>query len=205
MSSSETGADPVGPHRRRLSPLMIVSSVIASASIAVLAATFIVGTDDSSTSVGTPNDTLVLGAVAPGQLQENQLAPNAVFLMIDGTQRTLSTFAGTPLIINFWGSTCVPCKQEMPAFEREHQRLGSAIAFLGVSVSDSPAAAAGFIRETGVTYPQALDGSAEQLAAFGGIALPHTVVIDADGIVRSIRNKALSENELRAITDDLAR
>jgi len=186
--------------------MLILSSVIASAAIAVLVATFIVD-DGSSTPAATdsPTETMVLGAVAPGQLQENQLAPNATFQMIDGTQRTLSSFAGTPLVINFWGSTCVPCLQEMPAFEREHQRLGGDIAFLGVAVSDSPAAAAGFIAKTGVTYPQALDGSAEQLALFGGIALPHTVVIDADGIVRSIRNKALSEDALRAITDDLAR
>jgi hypothetical protein len=49
------------------------------------------------------------------------------------------------------------------------------------------------VERTGVTFDQGRDPTGEFLAAFGGIALPHTVVLDAEGSVAALANRAIRD------------
>jgi cytochrome c biogenesis protein CcmG/thiol:disulfide interchange protein DsbE len=70
---------------------------------------------------------------------------------------------GPPVVLNFWGSWCPPCKEEMPALQAVHRALGDKVRFVGIDEEDTRAAALAFLHRVGVTYPSGFDGD-------GGVA-----------------------------------
>jgi thiol-disulfide isomerase/thioredoxin len=128
----------------------------------------------------------------------------ATYTTFDGEEVPLADLVGTPTVVNFFASYCVPCITEMPAFEEVHQDLGpgAEVQFLGLAVSDRTADAEELVRDTGVTYPTAEDKDGSVIAALEGIVLPTTVLLDADGAVVARHNGELTADELRALLAD---
>lgn len=131
-------------------------------------------------------------------------APNVRLEYLDGGVQDLAEVAGlgTPVVVNFWSSTCIPCLKEMPAFEEVNQELDDKVTFLGVDVIDTVEAGNEMVARTGVTYRNARDPRGEIFAAFGGIALPRTVLIDGDGTIVATHSGELTAGELREFLDD---
>lgn len=131
-------------------------------------------------------------------------APNVRLEYLDGTEGELAQVAGTgtPVVLNFWSSTCVPCLAEMPAFEEVSQELEGRVEFLGIDVADTEEAGLEMVERTGVTYPNARDPRSEIFAVYGGIALPRTVVIAADGTVAATHSGELDAQGLRDLLAD---
>lgn len=131
-------------------------------------------------------------------------APNVRLEYLDGGVQDLAEVAGlgTPVVVNFWSSTCIPCLKEMPAFEEVHQELDGEVTFLGVDVIDTVEAGNEMVARTGVTYRNARDPRGEIFAVFGGIALPRTVLIDGDGTIVATHSGELDADELREFLDE---
>jgi cytochrome c biogenesis protein CcmG, thiol:disulfide interchange protein DsbE len=93
-----------------------------------------------------------------------------------------SSLKGTPLVVNFFASWCVPCREEAPLLEKTWQRYKDrGIQFLGVNVTDTRSSARDFLRKYGITYPVVTDyslGYAQRLRVPG---LPITYFIDQNG------------------------
>jgi thiol-disulfide isomerase/thioredoxin len=106
---------------------------------------------------------------------------------------------GTPTVVNFFASTCVPCITEMPDLEKVHQQLGDRVQFLGLAVQDRIKESQELVERTGVTYRTARDPNGDILGLFNGTALPMTVLLDADGTVKAIHPGELTADELRAL------
>lgn len=79
----------------------------------------------------------------------------------------LAARRGQPVLINFWASWCVPCRQEMPALEALHQRYSSCVSFVGIDHLDERGPAAELVSETGVTYPSGFDPSGTVAGDYG--------------------------------------
>ena len=80
----------------------------------------------------------------------------------DGKKLSLKDFRGKIVLLNFWASWCVPCRQEMPALEEVSQgyaKAGKPVTVIGVDASDVRSEAARFLAEVGVTYPTVYDQS----------------------------------------------
>ncbi|MBA2338594.1 MAG: TlpA family protein disulfide reductase, partial [Acidimicrobiia bacterium] len=99
-------------------------------------------------------------------------------------------------VLNFWASWCPPCLAEMPDFEEVHQQLKGEVAFLGLNLQDDLAAAQRLADQTGVTYPLAADPEGAIFRRFGGIAMPTTVLIDADGEVVEVHAGVIFADDL---------
>lgn len=120
----------------------------------------------------------------------------------EGRVLVLKSFAGRPLLINFWATWCPPCVQELPmlnAFYREHAAKGWQV--LGLAV-DRPASVRRFLQHTPLDFPVGLAGlgGADLSRSLGnpGGALPFTVVLDArQGRVRERKSGPLTAQELR--------
>jgi thiol-disulfide isomerase/thioredoxin len=126
----------------------------------------------------------------------------ASFTTFDGDVVLLSSLRGTPVLVNFFASTCVPCVKEMPALEEVHQELGDQITFLGLAMQDRPEDALELVERTGVTYRTAQDKDASVITALGGTVLPTTVLLDADGEIVALHNGELDAGQLRRLLSD---
>ncbi len=126
----------------------------------------------------------------------------AVFTTFDDEPVALSSLRGTPVLVNFFSSTCVPCITEMPDLEQVHKELGDQVTFLGLAMQDRPEDALALIDRTGVTYRTGQDKDASVITALGGTVLPTTVLIDADGQIVATHNGELDAADLRQLLAD---
>ena len=98
----------------------------------------------------------------------------------DGVEVELSAYAGRPLVVNFWFSTCAPCRRELRDFAEVHADVGDRVQFVGIDPFDTVAAMDRFAGERGVTYDLLLDdGSLSN--ELGIVAYPVTLFVSADG------------------------
>jgi thiol-disulfide isomerase/thioredoxin len=115
----------------------------------------------------------------------------------DGQRLTLERYRGRPLVVNFFASWCGPCAREMPDFARVHRDLGDEVTFLGVNLQDNPQAALALVERSGVAYDLGRDDGA-LFAALGGVAIPTTAFITAEGAVVEVHGGELSGRALEA-------
>lgn len=102
---------------------------------------------------------------------------------------------GLPTVVNFWASTCIPCRREMPALQAVHEAVGDAVNFVGIAVMDRPDDALAFAAEKGVTYPLGNDPAGELFVDAGATFLPSTFVLDGEGhVVRRFTGEVTAED-----------
>src|SRR5687768_6208379 len=72
-----------------------------------------------------------------GRDTEGEPVPASTFAKLDGGLGALTDYRGKPLVVNFFGSWCVPCRKEMPALESVFKAVGDKVAFVGLAIHDS--------------------------------------------------------------------
>lgn len=98
---------------------------------------------------------------------------------------TLSQLRGKPVILNFWGSWCAPCVEEMPSLVQLQKVLGDKATILAVSVDSDDNAYKQFVRDHKVDLLTVRDAKQASSTLYGTFKFPETYVIDKDGrIVR---------------------
>jgi cytochrome c biogenesis protein CcmG/thiol:disulfide interchange protein DsbE len=107
---------------------------------------------------------------------------DATFRRFDDSSTSFTAFRGKPLIVNFFSSTCAPCRTEMPALEAVHRSLGDQVTFLGMDVQDTVEGGKAFIATVGITWELGRDPDGALLQSLVKVlGLPTTVVLDRDG------------------------
>lgn len=135
-------------------------------------------------------------ATASGSASVGAAAPAVNMVAFDGEPVTLAQFEGTPVVLNFWATWCPFCVAEMPDFESVNQAADGQVQFIGVNIQDDAGAADDLAVETGVSYLLTRDPQGIVYSAFGGVAMPTTVFIGADGVVDEVVTGALTEGQL---------
>ena len=107
---------------------------------------------------------------------------------VAGGSLALTRLRGSPVVLHVWSSACGPCRSDARLIETTWQRWGRrGVAFVGLSVDESEAAAARFAREYGLSYPIVRDPGGRVADAFGVTTLPETFFISSTGdIVGSV-------------------
>jgi cytochrome c biogenesis protein CcmG, thiol:disulfide interchange protein DsbE len=96
-----------------------------------------------------------------------------------------SDYRGRWVLVNFWASWCVPCRQEAPDLERFQRRHGGAdFTVLGIDSRDLSGDGRAFVRRYGLSYPQLRDGNGAAAHDFGTTGVPENFLIGPDGKVR---------------------
>jgi thiol-disulfide isomerase/thioredoxin len=103
---------------------------------------------------------------------------------LTGQPLRLADFQRRVVLLNFWATWCLPCREEMPSMERLYQRYRDrGLAILAISIDRNTAAVAPFVQYFQLTFPVGLDPDAGVAGEYGMRALPTTVVIDPAGQV----------------------
>ena len=115
-------------------------------------------------------------------MKDNAPTPAFSLATPDGKKLTLKDFNGKVVMLNFWASWCVPCREEMPAMERLYQEFkGKNFTILAVAVKDRKQDAIKFVKELKITYPIALDPEGEVGMLYGAWGLPATYLVGPKG------------------------
>jgi cytochrome c biogenesis protein CcmG/thiol:disulfide interchange protein DsbE len=112
---------------------------------------------------------------------------------------SLAELEGTPFVLNFWASWCIPCRDEAPVLEQGWQRYGpKGVLFLGLNMQDLTDDAHAFLDEFGITYPSIREPSNEIARAYGATGIPETYFISRRGRVVGHVIGVVSERQLKA-------
>jgi cytochrome c biogenesis protein CcmG, thiol:disulfide interchange protein DsbE len=96
----------------------------------------------------------------------------------------LRALRGRAVVLNFWASWCVPCKQEAPLLETVAEQYRSAgLVVVGIDAQDFRSDARRFIERHGLTYPVVRDGGGSTLAHYDVTGFPETWFVDRAGHV----------------------
>lgn len=123
-------------------------------------------------------------------------APDFKIEMLSGKTRALSDYKGKkPVVINFWGSWCGPCRHEAPFLAEVSQEYGEEVEFLGIAVNDSRGAAENFIRSYKITYENGLDET-NIAATYGVRGTPTTFWVNKEGEIVDVWVGAIDKASL---------
>ncbi len=115
-------------------------------------------------------------------------APPIVGTTLDGQPLDLASYRGQPVVVNFWGPSCIPCREEFPQLLGELGRhADDGLAIVGVLTDDPVEPARRFAAEYGATWPTVVDPDEAIKRSYRVVARPHTWFIDRDGVIRSIQ------------------
>ena len=109
--------------------------------------------------------------------------PEVSLLTLDNKTIESITLIGKPLILNFWYSTCEPCRREMPVLAASAKTHSSLVRFVGINMNDSIETATAFVAKYNVLYDIMFDPSGSFIGALGIGTAPMTLFIDAQGII----------------------
>ena len=117
------------------------------------------------------------------EMKDKSPAPDFTLPDLERGKVSLKDFRGKLLMLNFWASWCVPCREEMPAMERLYQRYKDrGFVILGVNIKDDKKSAVSFVRELKITFPIGFDPNGDVGLLYGAWGLPATYLIEARGI-----------------------
>lgn len=134
----------------------------------------------------------------------SQSTPAPSFPMEDAQGNTvqLSDFLGDkPVFLNFWASTCSPCKQEMPDIQKLYEQYGEEIHFIlvnvGAAMNDTREKAEAYLSEEKFTFPVYYDIDYQAITTYGINSFPFSIFIDAQGNLVTYGSGMLSASLLQ--------
>ncbi len=135
---------------------------------------------------------------------ENRVAPDFSLTLLNGENFQLSAHKGKPLMINFFASWCLPCREEIPALvkiQKEYEPKG--VMFLAVAIDDTEEDVENFIERLGFTFPVGHDKTGAIKEAYGVYGLPTSFFISKESTINYFHPGGVSEALLRHELDKL--
>jgi len=148
----------------------LVGGIVAVLAIALFAASRLLGDQLYPVSVGSK-------------------APPFAAKTLDSVPRTqtLADYKGQVVLLNIWGTFCLPCRDEMPAIEKLHQAMApQGLKVVAVSMDDPgfEKQIRAFEKEFGLTFQILYDPSGKITNDYQTTGVPETFIIARDGVIR---------------------
>ncbi len=181
--------------------LAVVVSVVGGWAISRAGDDSASGDDSELVVLDTPG-TAQIPTISTNPTVSGERLPTIELETNDGESISTADLIGEPLVVNFWYSTCAPCRKELPAFAEVHAEYGDRVRFVGINPYDTPEVNESFAAERGVRYELLRDPDGAYQATIEIATAPFTLFVGADGtIVR--QTGVLDADELRAHVEEL--
>ena len=124
--------------------------------------------------------------------------PGPLRRLLDERTLALAQLRGHPIVLNFWASWCVPCKEEAPRLDAAARAHAGDVVFLGIDVQDLQSDARSFLRHHDVRYASVRDNSGVTYDGYGLTGVPETFWLDARGRIVAHYAGAVSSAQLES-------
>jgi tetratricopeptide (TPR) repeat protein len=128
--------------------------------------------------------------IANLKMVDARVAPTFVVKSSTGDELSLEKLRGKVVLLDFWASWCVPCRIDMPEVRKIWKKYsGDRFTIVGINLDSNRPAFDAYVKAEAVTWPQYFDGKGWGNAisrTYGVYAIPHTVLIDHEGVIRAI-------------------
>ena len=127
---------------------------------------------------------VVAGTLSERVVQTGDTAPKFSVTTDRGRQVSRTDFGGKLLVLNFWGTWCAPCVEEVPSlneFAKKYAQKG--VVVLGVSVDRNEKLYKDFVQRNRLVFQTARDPEAKISGSYGTFKYPETYIIDQKGRV----------------------
>jgi len=195
---STTGSNQVRSRRDQRRLVLFATLVVVAGLVAILLLVLLRDRPGPPVADTEANADLVPAATVGASI--GQRAPDFTLTSLTGAPVTLSDYRGRVVILDFWASWCGPCKATFPFLHALWQgEADRGTVLIGVSLDRTRTAALSYLEQTGFDDMIALWGSysaASSVASNYGVqGIPHTLIIDRDGLVRYAGHPALLRAE----------
>lgn len=136
-------------------------------------------------------------------LAVGDLAPDFETETVGGEMMSLADVRGDVVLLNFWFTTCPPCRFEMPEFQQAYADYADqGLHILAVNREETAETITSFADELGLTFPllKDLDGRIQRLYSIS--SYPSTFIIDRDGVIVYRSFGVLSAQEIHDLVQD---
>jgi tetratricopeptide (TPR) repeat protein len=137
--------------------------------------------------------------VANIRMVDARVAPSFAVKSHTGEDLTLEKLRGKIVLLDFWASWCGPCRRDMPEIRKILKKYaGDAFVMIGINLDSSRPSFDAYMKEEGISWQQYYDGlgwSNRIARLYGVFSIPHTILIDQDGVIRAtgLRADALGD------------
>lgn len=114
-----------------------------------------------------------------------------------GGVESIADYRGEWVLVNFWASWCLPCRDEAPELEQFQQRQGGGdFTVLGIDTQDLSDDGRAFARKYELSYPQLHDGDGKLAHEYGTTGVPENFLVDPKGKVQWLTPGPVTERAL---------
>jgi peroxiredoxin len=137
-------------------------------------------------------------------LQVGDEAPNFALTDLEGNSHKLSDYEGQGVFLNFWGTWCEPCVEEMPAIDRQYKKYEQqGVHVLSVNIAQSNMEVSSFRDQLDLKFPIVIDKNKSVMEAYNVTWLPATILVNPEGKIEKIYTGGLTDENIAMFMESI--